>query len=239
MSEPLHHSLTDSLADSVTDSVTHSVTHSVPHSVTQSGMQRASVLPQHAGQQVAGVDEAGRGPLAGAVYAAAVILPSHYDLPGLNDSKKLTERRREKLYELITAQATCYAIASASPDEIDKLNIFHASLLAMQRAAKALASQPDFVYVDGTHCPVWTFASAGLVKGDSRMDCIAAASVLAKVARDRVMKAMDGQYPGYGFAKHKAYPTPEHLAALKALGPCPEHRRSYAPVAACLRGSTA
>lgn len=223
MSEPLIHAVTEPLSDSVTDSV------------TQSGMQRASALPQHAGQQVAGVDEAGRGPLAGAVYAAAVILPPHYDLPGLNDSKKLTERRRETLYELITAQATCYAIASASPDEIDTLNIFQASLLAMHRAAKALASQPDFVYVDGTHCPVWAFASAALVKGDSRMDCIAAASVLAKVARDRVMKAMDGQYPGYGFAKHKAYPTPEHLAALKALGPCPEHRRSYAPVAACLR----
>lgn len=239
MSEPLIHAVTEPLSDLVTDSVTQSVPQSVPQSVTdsvtQSGMKRASALPQHAGQQVAGVDEAGRGPLAGAVYAAAVILPPHYDLPGLNDSKKLTERRRESLYELITAQATCYAIASASPDEIDTLNIFQASLLAMHRAVKALASQPDFVYVDGAHCPVWAFASAALVKGDSRMDCIAAASVLAKVARDRVMKAMDGQYPGYGFAKHKAYPTPEHLAALKALGPCPEHRRSYAPVAACLR----
>jgi ribonuclease HII len=197
-------------------------------------MQTVSALPQHAGQRVAGVDEAGRGPLAGAVYAAAVILPARYDLPGLNDSKKLTARRRELLYEQITGQAISYAIACASAAEIDELNIFQASLLAMHRAAKALARPPDFVYVDGAHCPVWSFVSTAVVKGDSRVDCIAAASVLAKVARDRVMQDLDAEYPGYGFARHKAYPTPEHLAALKALGPCPEHRRSYAPVAACL-----
>lgn len=200
-------------------------------------MQKVSDMPQHAGQLVAGVDEAGRGPLAGAVCAAAVVLPVRYDLPGLNDSKKLSARRREALYDQIISQAVSYAIAWASPAEIDELNIFQASLLAMRRAAKALARQPDFVYVDGTHCPVWPFASTAVVKGDSRVDCIAAASVLAKVARDRVMQDLDIEYPGYGFARHKAYPTAEHLAALKTLGPCPVHRRSYAPVAACLRGA--
>lgn len=186
------------------------------------------------GQFIAGVDEAGRGPLAGEVYAAAVILPESYDLPGLNDSKKLSESRREQLFELIRAQAVSYTIVGVSADEIDRINIFQASLMAMKKAVTTLATQPDFVYVDGTHCPSWSYASEALVKGDSRLDCIAAASVLAKVARDRVMIDLDQQYPGYGFARHKGYPTKAHMAALARLGPCPAHRRSYAPVARCI-----
>lgn len=186
------------------------------------------------GQMIAGVDEAGRGPLAGEVYAAAVILPARYDLPGLNDSKKLSESRREQLFELIQAQAVSYAIVGIAAAEIDRLNIFQASLQAMKKAVTRLATQPDFVYVDGTHCPAWSYPSQALVKGDSRLDCIAAASVLAKVARDRVMVDLDQQYPGYGFARHKGYPTRAHMAALEKLGPCPQHRRSYAPVARCV-----
>jgi ribonuclease HII len=180
---------------------------------------------------VAGVDEAGRGPLAGAVYAAAVILPDSHDLPGLNDSKKLTARRREILYDQIIAQAMAYVVTSASVAEVDSLNILQASLLAMRRAVTALATQPGFVFVDGSHCPLWSYPSRAVVRGDSRIASIAAASVLAKVTRDRVMTDLDRRYPGYGFAKHKGYPTPEHLAALALLGPCPEHRRSFAPVA--------
>jgi len=183
---------------------------------------------------IAGVDEAGRGPLAGAVYAAAVILPADYDLPQLNDSKKIPEKRRIHLFDSIQQQAVCYAIASAQPEEIDRINIFQASLLAMHRAVKSLVRQPGFVYVDGTHCPQWDYRSVAITKGDSRVDCIAAASILAKVARDRVMCELDRQYPGYGFARHKGYPTLAHLLALKQLGPSAVHRRSYAPVAACL-----
>src|SRR5690554_160985 len=166
-------------------------------------------------QQVAGVDEAGRGPLAGAVYAAAVILPGSYELPYLNDSKKLTERRREVLYDAIVAQAVSYSIACVEPIEIDRLNIYQATLLAMRQAVTALAVQPAFVYVDGNVCPRWSYASEALVQGDSRLDCIAAASILAKVARDRTMQELDVQYPGYGFARHKGYPTRDHLEALQ------------------------
>lgn len=191
--------------------------------------------PQHQGQHVAGTDEAGRGPLAGAVYAAAVILPARYDLPHLNDSKKLGARQRELLYDQIQQQAVAFAIAEVSAVEIDRINIFQASMQAMHKAVQALAVAPDFVYVDGTHCPRWSWSSAALVKGDSRLDCIAAASILAKVARDRAMVALDEVYPGYGFARHKGYPTPAHLQALRELGPCVEHRRSYAPVAALLQ----
>ncbi|HDZ08506.1 ribonuclease HII [Pseudohongiella sp.] len=186
------------------------------------------------GQAIAGVDEAGRGPLAGEVYAAAVILPESYHLPGLNDSKKLSARRREQLFELICEQAVSYTIVGLAASEIDRINIFQATLQAMKKAVTTLATQPDFVYVDGTHCPSWSYASEALVKGDSRLDCIAAASVLAKVTRDRVMTDLDQQYPGYGFAQHKGYPTKMHMAALQQLGPCPEHRRSYAPVARCI-----
>lgn len=187
-----------------------------------------------ADQQVAGVDEAGRGPLAGAVYAAAVILPERYELPYLNDSKKLTEVRRAALYDAIMEQSVSYSIACVTAAEIDQINIYQATLLAMTRAVKGLAVQPEFVYVDGNVCPRWDYASEALIQGDSRMDCIAAASILAKVARDRTMIALEEKYPGYGFARHKGYATRQHLEALRRLGPCSEHRRSYAPVAECL-----
>lgn len=197
-------------------------------------MQCAAILPEHSGKHVAGTDEAGRGPLAGAVYAAAVILPARYELPGLNDSKKLSAKRRELLFDQIMTQAVCFAITGIPAAEIDRINIFQASLLGMKKAVTALVTQPDFVYVDGKHCPDWTYASTPLVGGDSKMDAVAAASILAKVARDREMARLDALYPGYGFAAHKGYPTKAHFAALKQLGPCPEHRRSFAPVAACL-----
>ena len=188
-----------------------------------------------AGQPVAGVDEAGRGPLAGAVYAAAMILPGTYELPYLNDSKKLTPRRRDTLYDAIIGQAVSYSIACVEPAEIDQLNIYQATLLAMTKAVTALAVQPEFVYVDGNVCPRWSYVSEAVVQGDSRVDCIAAASILAKVARDRTMVALEEKYPGYGFARHKGYATRDHLEALRRLGPCSEHRRSYAPVANCLK----
>lgn len=189
---------------------------------------------QHRADRTAGVDEAGRGPLAGAVYTAAVILPERYDLPGLTDSKKLSEKRREQLFDAIQAQAVAFAIHAVSVEDIDRLNILHATLHGMKCAAEALETQPEFVYVDGNRCPEWSYASAALVKGDSRLACIAAASVLAKVARDREMLALDAQYPAYGFARHKGYPTAAHMAALTEHGPCPAHRRSYAPVARAL-----
>lgn len=196
--------------------------------------KNVSDWPQHTHQRVAGTDEAGRGPLAGAVFAAAVILPARYDLPGLTDSKKLSAVRRALLYDLIQQQALAWAITQVSAAEIDQINIFRASLLAMHRAVDALGVDADFVYVDGTHCPPWNRSGAALVKGDSRLDCIAAASVLAKVARDRDMLRLHAEFPMYGFDRHKGYPTPVHLAALEQYGPCAEHRRSYAPVAKCL-----
>lgn len=204
------------------------------HSLFNELSPNAAEWPEHAAHKVAGADEAGRGPLAGAVFAAAVILPVKYSLPGLNDSKKLSARKRELLYDQIQQQALAFAIAEVSARQIDTLNIFRASMLAMHKAVEALSISPDFIYVDGTHCPVWPWPSAALVKGDTRLHCIAAASVLAKVARDRAMAELDDIYPGYGFAKHKGYPTRDHLLALQTLGPCVEHRRSYAPVAAVL-----
>ncbi|MDO8908789.1 MAG: ribonuclease HII [Pseudohongiella sp.] len=193
--------------------------------------------PQHAHQKVAGADEAGRGPLAGAVFAAAVILPARYKLPGLDDSKKLSARKRELLYDQIQQEALAFAIAEVSAQEIDTINIFRASMLAMHKAVTALNISPDFVFVDGTHCPAWSWPSTALVKGDSRLHCIAAASILAKVARDRELQKLDDIYPGYGFAKHKGYPTRDHMLALQKLGPCAEHRRSYSPVLAALETS--
>ena len=179
---------------------------------------------------VAGVDEVGRGPLAGDVVAAAVILDPQHPIAELNDSKKLTVLQRERLFDLIVDGALCYALGRANVAEIDAINILQASLLAMSRAAEALTEQPGFVYVDGLHCPRWPYASVAVVKGDSKVDCIAAASIIAKVTRDREMAVMDAQYPGYGFTQHKGYPTAVHLEALGRLGPCPEHRRSYKPV---------
>lgn len=183
---------------------------------------------------VAGVDEVGRGPLAGEVVAAAVILDPARPIDGLNDSKKLTARQRERLHDEILDKALCHALGRASVMEIDSINILQASLLAMSRAAEALAHAPGFIYVDGLHCPRWRFRSAALVNGDARMACIAAASIVAKVTRDREMMALDAVYPGYGFASHKGYPTPVHLQALQSLGPCDIHRRSFKPVQALL-----
>lgn len=179
---------------------------------------------------VAGVDEVGRGPLCGAVVTAAVILDPARPIEGLNDSKKLTEARREALFPLIQERALAWCIARAEVEEIDRLNILHATMLAMQRAVAGLSMQPTLVLVDGNRCPVLPMRSEPVVKGDSRVPAIAAASILAKVARDREMLELDQQYPGYGIAGHKGYPTPVHLAALRELGATPIHRRSFGPV---------
>jgi ribonuclease HII len=179
---------------------------------------------------VAGVDEAGRGPLAGAVYAAAVILDPARPIEGLNDSKKLTARRREALFELIQVQARAWCIATASREEIDRLNILQASLLAMQRAVAGLGIVPARVLVDGNRAPSFPCPAQAIVGGDALEPAISAASILAKVARDRSMLELHACYPQYGFDKHKGYPTAEHLAALAEHGPCPEHRISFAPV---------
>ncbi len=179
---------------------------------------------------IAGVDEVGRGPLCGAVVTAAVILDPARPIEGLNDSKKLTEARREALFPLIQERALAWCIARAEVEEIDRLNILHATMLAMQRAVAGLSVQPTLVLVDGNRCPVLPMRSEPVVKGDSRVPAIAAASILAKVARDREMLELDQQYPGYGIAGHKGYPTPVHLAALRELGATPVHRRSFGPV---------
>jgi len=179
----------------------------------------------------AGVDEVGRGPLAGDVVAAAVILAPDSDIKGLNDSKKLSARKREFLAAQIKQHCVAYAIAKASVEEIDRLNILRASLLAMHRAVKALREQPEFVFVDGKFCPDWDYASMAIIKGDAKVEAIAAASIIAKVSRDNEMQAMDQKYPGYGFAKHKGYPTSAHFMALKEMGPCSIHRKSFKPVA--------
>lgn len=182
----------------------------------------------------AGVDEVGRGPLCGDVVTAAVILDPENPIAGLNDSKKLSEKRREALFIEIKDKALSFCIARASVAEIDELNILQASLLAMHRAVAGLTVQPEFVLVDGNRLPSWSYRAQAVVKGDSRVPAIAAASILAKVSRDREMAEMDVLYPGYGMAGHKGYPTKVHLAALKALGVTPIHRRSYAPVRAIL-----
>ncbi|WP_295877726.1 ribonuclease HII [uncultured Zhongshania sp.] len=182
----------------------------------------------------AGVDEVGRGPLCGDVVTAAVILDPENPIVGLNDSKKLTEKRREALFIEIKDKALSYCVARASVAEIDELNILQASLLAMHRAVAGLAVQPEFVLVDGNKVPNWPYRAQAVVKGDSRVPAIAAASILAKVTRDREMAAFESVYPGYGIAGHKGYPTKVHLAALQKLGVTPIHRRSYAPVRAIL-----
>jgi ribonuclease HII len=188
-------------------------------------------LERHEGLHlIAGVDEAGRGPLAGDVVAAAVILPAQSSIEGLTDSKKLSAKQREHLYPLIRQQALAYAVARASVEEIDRLNILQASLLAMKRSVAALNRQPEFVYVDGNRCPEWEYPCQALIKGDSRIASIAAASILAKVERDDEMRDLDSRFPGYGLAQHKGYPTKLHLAALRELGPCEIHRKSFAPV---------
>ena len=182
------------------------------------------------GPGLAGVDEVGRGPLAGDVVAAAVVLDPARPIPGLRDSKKLSESRREALAEAIREHAAAWAIARATVAEIDELNILQASLLAMRRAVEALDPQPGYVLVDGNRLPVWHYASEPVVRGDDRVPAIAAASILAKVQRDAELVALETRYPGYGFARHKGYATAEHLEALQVLGVTPVHRRSFAPV---------
>lgn len=176
---------------------------------------------------ICGIDEAGRGPLAGDVYAAAVVLPEGAFIEGLDDSKKLSEKRREELFDIIISQCSAYCIATASAEEIDRVNILNATFLAMRRAVEGLGTKVDFAIVDGNrdpklYCPVET-----VVKGDSKSASIAAASILAKVARDRYMKTLDERYPEYLFAKHKGYGTKLHYEMLEKYGPCPEHRRSF------------
>lgn len=188
-----------------------------------------------AGLQLAGVDEVGRGPLVGAVVTAAVILDTARPIAGLNDSKKLTEKKREALAPLIRERALAWALGRAEAAEIDRLNIYHATHLAMQRAVAALGLAPDAVLVDGNRCPDFGLPAEAIVKGDGLIPAISAASILAKVARDAEMRALDEKHPEYGFARHKGYPTPAHLAALQAQGPLPEHRRSFAPVAQLLK----
>jgi len=189
-------------------------------------------------QWVAGVDEAGRGPLAGPVCAAAVILDPLVVPAGLADSKTLSARRREALVMAIEQQALAWAIAWASVAEIDAMNILQATLLAMRRAVLQLCPQPDLVLVDGNRLPTRLPGPArAVVGGDRRIAAISAASILAKVARDRHMQRLEEVFPGYGFAGHKGYPTRAHLAALRQLGPCPEHRRSFAPVRLLLAGA--
>ena len=192
-------------------------------------MTSADLFEGIAGHLVAGVDEVGRGPLAGDVVAAAVILAeSHPD--GVTDSKMLTPERREVLAERIRDEAVSWALGRATVAEIDELNILQASLLAMRRAVEALPIQPSLVLVDGNRLPKWPYEARAIVKGDLTEPSIGAASILAKVQRDGEMMVLNQQYPGYGFDRHKGYPTKVHLAALEQLGVCPAHRKSFGPV---------
>ena len=182
------------------------------------------------GSRLAGVDEVGRGPLIGAVVTAAVILDPTRPIEGLADSKKLTEKRRNALYDEIREKAAAWCIGRCEAHEIDELNIYQATMVAMERAVGGLAIEPEYVLVDGNRCPKWHWPSEPVIKGDSRVQEISAASILAKVARDREMADLDEAYPGFGLAQHKGYPTPVHLEALNRLGATPQHRRSFRPV---------
>lgn len=186
--------------------------------------------PGATGRLICGVDEAGRGPLAGPVYASAVVLDPDNPIDGLADSKKLSERNRDRLAPLIRQRALCWAVASASVEEIDALNILQATLLAMRRAIEALSPQPGEVLVDGTHCPCIAIPVRAVVKGDSTVAAISAASILAKTARDAEMLRLHALYPHYGLDRHKGYPTAAHLSALRVHGVAGIHRRSFAPV---------
>ncbi|MGM0703078.1 MAG: ribonuclease HII [Pseudomonadota bacterium] len=188
------------------------------------------LVVDYQGSRLAGVDEVGRGPLVGSVVAAAVILDPARPIAGLGDSKTLSARRRETLDSEVRDNALAFAVAEATPDEIDTLNIYHATHLAMRRAIDALTPAAEYLLVDGNRLPGHHVPGQAVVKGDARHPAIAAASILAKVARDAQMVALDARYPNYGFARHKGYPTREHLAALERLGPLPEHRRSFGPV---------
>lgn len=189
----------------------------------------------YSGARLAGVDEVGRGPLVGSVVAAAVILDPSAEITGLADSKKLSEKKRLLISDEIKSKALAWSIAEASVDEIDRLNILHASMLAMERAVKKLQPQAEFVLVDGNRIPSSLgVAGAAVVKGDALAKCISAASILAKVWRDADMQRLDSLYPQYGIGKHKGYPTKTHLEALQEHGPCAEHRKSFGPVSRLL-----
>jgi ribonuclease HII len=199
------------------------------YSKVDSAAQQAALVWNVPGL-IAGVDEAGRGPLAGPVVAAAVILDDLHPIKGLADSKVLTARRREKLFDEIRAKALCCSIAEASVEEIESLNILQATLLAMRRAVEGLRLKPKLVLVDGNRLPVLAMRAEAIVKGDALVPAISAASILAKVHRDRWCAELDLQYPQYGFARHKGYGTAEHLAALRAHGACAQHRKTFRPV---------
>lgn len=195
-------------------------------------MELAEILQKY--QYIAGVDEVGRGPLVGAVVTAAVILDPNNPIEGLNDSKKLSEKKRLLLAEEIKVKALAWSLGRAERHEIDEINILKATMLAMQRAVNGLKIHPDFVLIDGNKCPILTCPVQAVVKGDSLVSAISAASILAKVTRDAEMEVLHQQYPQYGFADHKGYPTAKHLAALKEHGPIMEHRRSFKPVSEAL-----
>jgi ribonuclease HII len=197
---------------------------------TKSSVPKQAALSWDVAGLVAGVDEAGRGPLAGPVVAAAVILDERHPIKGLADSKKLTALRRERLFDEIRAKALCCSIAEASVEEIDRLNILQATLLAMRRAVAGLRLKPNKVLVDGNRLPTLEVLAEAIVGGDALVPAISAASILAKVHRDRWCLTLDQQYPQYGFAQHKGYGTAAHLAALRAHGPCAQHRTSFRPV---------
>lgn len=183
---------------------------------------------------IAGVDEAGRGPLAGPVVAAAVILPEDYDIQYLRDSKTLSEKRREEVFQEIQSSAVAVGVGQASIAEIDEINILHASMLAMKRAVNNLSVRPGEVLCDGNRCPDLDIQCSAIVKGDAKVPCISAASIIAKVTRDRIMRELHAHHPEYGFDRHKGYPTELHRIALEKFGPIAEHRRSFAPVRQCL-----
>jgi ribonuclease HII len=185
---------------------------------------------------VAGLDEAGRGPLAGPLVAAAVALPDGLLIPGLTDSKQVPERERERLFELIRAQAVCFGIGIADERTIEEVNIYQATIIAMQRALAALNPRPDYLLLDAITLPGVPLPQKPLIKGDCRSHSIAAASILAKVTRDRIMLRLHEQFPCYNFHKHKGYGTKEHLLLLQKHGPCEAHRRSFGPVAALVKG---
>lgn len=202
-------------------------------------MKRSKALPSHATQEgfawhapglIAGVDEAGRGPLAGPVVAAAVILDDERPIAGVDDSKRLSTKQRERLFDVIMGQALCVSIGQASAAEVDTINVLQATLLAMRRAVEGLRLTPIKVLVDGNQLPRLPMLAEAVVGGDGRVACIAAASIVAKVTRDRLMTELDQTLPGYGFAQHKGYGTAQHMQALKRLGASAQHRRSFAPV---------
>jgi ribonuclease HII len=188
---------------------------------------------------IAGLDEAGRGPLAGPVVAAAVVLPPDLLIPGLNDSKQVPERQRERLFDVIQAQAVCFGIGIADELTIDEVNIYQATILAMERALATLTPRPDYLLLDAITLPRVALPQKPLIKGDCRSHSIAAASILAKVTRDRLMRELHEKFPAYNFRQHKGYGTKEHLFLLRKHGPCEAHRKSFAPVAALLSRCTA